>query len=207
MNKPVVTPEIPAIDRKLTSKEAHDLGMLIKDRAKVLKAHAEEQAATCLADFEHKISAKFEFDKDDTWRALTEDAAAIITKANEQIAKHALKKYGIPAEFAPSLKLSWAERGQNRTSDRRDELRRLARAQVESMKKKAMTDIEKQSLDLRTQVMSLQILSPNAQMFLESMAPIEQAMTALDFAEIEAKMIQAEKNKPKRIGYSGGGDY
>lgn len=35
----------PAEERRLSSKEAHDLGQIIKERAKVLEAHAEEQVA------------------------------------------------------------------------------------------------------------------------------------------------------------------
>lgn len=204
MNRPV--PEIPAIERKLSSKEAHDLGMLIKDRTKVLRAHADDQAAQCLADFEAKISATFQFDKEDTWRKLTEEAAEVIKKANEQIAKLALKKYGIPPEFAPGMILSWAERGQNRTGSRREELRRLAKAQIEAMKKKAVTDIERQGLDLRTQIMSLQVLGPDARMFLESLAPVEQAMGSINFAEIEAKMIETESKRRPRLGYNHHGE-
>jgi hypothetical protein len=179
--------------RKLSSKESHDLGQIIKDRAKVLKAHAEEQAAACLADFEKKISSKFEFDKDDVWRKLADDAVQIIKKANEDIAAHALKKYGIPNEFAPFLHLSWSDRGQNQTGQRRAELRRLAMSEIDAMKKAAITRIERQSLDLRTQVISMGVLSADGKMFLESLAPVEEAMTTIDFAAIEKKMKEGER--------------
>lgn len=181
--------------RTLTSKEAHDLGMLIKDRAKVLKAHAEEQAAACLADFEKKISQTFAFDSDDVWKAATVEAMKVIAEGNEKIAARC-RKLGIPKEFAPGLTIQWHERGQNAIGSRRVELRRVAVTEIEAMKRTAMTRIERQSLDLRTQVISMGIMSEGARLFLESMAPVEDAMTAIDFAVIEGKM---RENIQKRL--------
>jgi hypothetical protein len=45
--------------RALSRNETHDLGMIIKDRCKVLRAHAEEQAAACMADFERKLATSY----------------------------------------------------------------------------------------------------------------------------------------------------
>ena len=53
------------------------------------------------------------------------------------------------------------------------------------MTKAAITKIEKQALDLRTQVVGMGLLSADAKMFLESLAPVEEWMRALDFGEIE----------------------
>lgn len=192
---------MPAPSRKLSSKEVHDLGMLIKDRAKVLKAHAEEQAAACLADFEQKISATFSFDSDDVWKKAAEEAAKVIAEGNEKIAARC-KKLGIPKEFAPGLHISWSERGQNAISSRRAELRRVAIAEIEAMKKAAMTKIERQSLDLRTQVVSMGVMSPDALLFLESVAPVEEAMGVIDFVVIERRMRQdIEKRTRSRQQY------
>ncbi len=187
--------------RKLSSKEAHDLGQIIKDRAKVLKSHAEEQAAACLADFERKISATFAFDSDDVWKRATEEAMKVIAESNEKIAARC-KKLGIPKEFAPGLSISWSARGQNGIASRRAELRRVAVAEIEAMKRAAMTRIERQSLDLRTQVVTMGVLSKDGVLFLESLAPIEESMGQLDFAQIEAKMI-AQRADPLRISRNG----
>ena len=54
--------------RRLSRNETHDLSMIIKDRAKVLKAHAEEQAAACMADFETKMATIYTWDQDETWK-------------------------------------------------------------------------------------------------------------------------------------------
>ena len=180
--------------RKLSAKEAHDLGQIIKDRAKVLRAHADEQAAACLADFEKKISATFAFDSDDVWKKAAEEAAKVIAEGNAKIAERC-KNLGIPKEFAPGLHLSWSERGQNRTESRRTELRKLAISEIEAMKRAAITRIERQSLDLRTQVISMGVLSGEGRLFLESLAPVEEAMTGIDFAAIEAKMRESESKR------------
>lgn len=177
----------PAEERRLSSKEAHDLGQIIKERAKVLEAHAEEQATACLADFERKISATFAFDADDVWKKAVAQANHVIVDANKLIAERC-RKLGIPEEFAPGLQLVWSERGQNRVTSRRSELRRVAEAEVEAMKRAAITKIRRQSLDLRTQVVSMCVMSSEAKLFLESFAPVEDAMASIDFTAIESKV-------------------
>ncbi len=193
MDKPVREQEPPAVARKLSSKEAHDLGQIIKDRTKVLKAHAEEQAAACLADFEKKISATFSFDSDDVWKRATEEAMKVIAESNEKIAARCVK-LGIPKEFAPGLQIQWHARGQNAIASRRTELRRVALAEIEAMKRAAITRIERQSLDLRTSVITMGVLSDDARRFIESLAPVEEAMGSIDFGAIEAK-LKSEQQK------------
>jgi hypothetical protein len=81
-------------------------------------------------------------------------------------------------------------------ASRRTELRRVAQTSVAAMTKAAITKIEKQALDLRTQVVGMGLLSADAKLFLESLAPIEESMRALDFAEIEKKL---EKEQQLRL--------
>lgn len=192
-------------EHRLSRQEAHDLGMLIKDRARVLKAHAAEQSAVLLADFEAKLAAEYKFDDDDIWRRATEEAMEIVRIGNEKIMARC-EKMGIPKQFSPSLELSWRARGENLVRHRRVELTRIAKSQIDAMEKAAITRIEKQSLDLRTQVISMGILSANGKLFLESVAPVEEAMKALDFKNIQ-KQLDAERGKleshMKRLGYEG----
>jgi hypothetical protein len=181
--------------RVLSRSETHDLSMIIKDRTKVLKAYAEEQAATCMADFEKKLAAVYSFDKDEIWKAATEVAQKVVAESQAKIAKRC-RELGIPESFAPGLDLQWRGRGENAIRSRRDELRRVAKSSIEAMTKAAITKIEKQSLELRTQVVAMGLLSPEAKVFLESLTPIESAMSTLDFAEIENKL---EREQPKRL--------
>jgi hypothetical protein len=181
--------------RSLSRNETHDLGMILKDRAKVLKAHAEGQAAQCLADFESKVAAHFKFDQDEVWKKATDRVREVVAEAQETIAKRCAE-LGIPATFAPQISASWQGRGENLIASRRDELRRVAKASIDAMMKAAILKIERQSLDLRTQVVAMGLLSPDAKLFLESLAPVEDAMHSIDFAEMERKL---DSEKQKRI--------
>ena len=181
--------------RKLSRTETHDLSMIIRDRTKVLRAHAEEQAAACLADFESKMATVYTFDQDAVWKKATDAAQRVVSESQMLIAKRC-KELGIPASFAPSISASWQGRGENMLAARRSELRRVAKASIDAMTKAAITKIEKQALDLRTQVVGMGLLSPDAKLFLESLAPVEESMRALDFGEIERKL---EKEQQLRL--------
>ena len=158
--------------RKLSRNETHDLSMIIKDRTKVLRAHAEEQAAACMADFERQMAVSYTFDQDEVWRKATLEAQRVVQESQATIAKRC-KELGIPASFAPSISASWQGRGENMLASRRAELRRVAQTSIAAMTKAAITKIEKQALDLRTQVVGIGLLSADAKLFLESLAQIE----------------------------------
>ena len=181
--------------RRLSRNETHDLSMIIKDRTRVLRAHAEEQAAACMADFESKLASAYTWDQDEVWKKATEEAQRVVADSQKIIAARC-KELGIPASFAPSIGALWSGRGENAMAARRNELRRVAESSIKAMTKAAITRIEKQSLDLRTQVVSMGLLSADAKMFLESLAPVEDSMRALDFAEIERRL---EKEQQLRL--------
>lgn len=198
-----MAPPAPLEPRKLSRNETHDLSMIIKDRTKVLRAHAEEQAAACMADFEKKLAARYSFDQDEVWKAATEEAGRVVREAQEKIAKRCAA-LGIPKAFAPAIGMTWERRGENALAARRTELRRVAKSSIEAMTKAAITKIENQSLDLRTQVVAMGLLSADAKMFLESLAPVEEAMRALDFAEMEQKLEREQRARiadRRRLGY------
>jgi hypothetical protein len=181
--------------RKLSRNEVHDLGMILKDRTKVLRAHADEQAAACMADFEKQMATVYTFDQDEVWQKATQQAQRVVQESQNTIAKRC-KELGIPASFAPQISATWQGRGENMLAMRRAELRRVAKTSVDAMTKAAITKIEKQALDLRTQVVGMGLLSADAKMFLESLAPVEDSMRALDFGEIEKKL---EKEQQLRL--------
>lgn len=190
--------------RQLSRNETHDLSMIIKDRTKVLKAHADEQAAACIADFERKMAANYTWDQDDIWKEATAEANKAVAAAQEIVAKRC-EELGIPKTFAPRLGMTWEGRGENKVASRRSELRRVAKTSIEAMTKAAITKIEKQSLDLRTQVVGMGLLSADAKMFLESLAPVEDAMRSLDFAEIEQRLEREQQLRveDRNRGYAG----
>ena len=186
--------------RALSRNETHDLGMIIKDRAKVLRAHVEERVAVCMADFESKLAAVYDFDRDDVWRAAVAEAKAVVDESQAKIADRC-KALGIPAQFAPSLAIEWHGRGENAITHRRTELRRVAKTRVEAMARAAMTKIEHQSLDLRTQIVAMGLLSAEARLFLESLAPVDDAMRSLEFRDVEAA-LEDQAARRRRGDYS-----
>jgi hypothetical protein len=186
-----------AAPRTLSRSETHDLSMIIKDRTKVLRAHAEAQAGACLADFEKQLSTIYTWDQDEIWQKAHGRAEEVARECQAKIAERC-KELGIPRTFAPDISLSWHGRGENAMTARRVELRRVAKSAIEAMKLAAITKIEKQSLELRTQVVAMGLLSPDAKMFLESLAPVDDAMRSLDFAEVE-KRLEQENAELKRL--------
>lgn len=190
--------------RQLSRNETHDLSMIVKERAKVLKAHCSEQAAACMADFEKKLAAEYSWDQDETWKTAAEEAHKVVRESQARVDARC-EELGIPRTFAPQLGLSWEKRGENKTASRRGELRRVAETSIEAMTKAAITKIEKQALDLRTQIVGMGLMSADAKMFLESLAPVEDAMRMLDFHEVEKRL---EREQQKRLadrssGYGG----
>ena len=95
-------PEEPA--RRLSRNETHDLGMIIKDRSKVLKAYAEEQAAACFADFERKLATVYSWDQDETWKKAAEQAQAAAKAAQEIVAERCRR--WASQQPAPSIRRS-----------------------------------------------------------------------------------------------------
>ena len=73
--------------RKLSRNETHDLSMIIKDRTKVLRARAEEQAAACMVVFDKKLAAVYSFDQDEVWKHAAEAAHEAVKAAQEIVAK------------------------------------------------------------------------------------------------------------------------
>lgn len=186
--------------RQLSRNETHDLSMIIKERAKVLRAHCAEQAAACMADFERKLAAEYSWESDEIWKAATEKAQDVVRDMQAKIAERCAD-LGIPRTFAPRIALSWENRGENASSRRRSELRRVAESAIDAMTKAAITKIEKQALDLRTQIVGMGLMSADAKMFLESLAPVEEAMRVLDFREVEKRLEKESQQRLEGRGY------
>lgn len=192
-------PRVPA-GRLLNRNEAHDLSMIIKDRTKVLKAHVEQQRTAMLADFEKQMAAYYRFDQDEIWKSAMERAQSIVAECQLEVAKRC-EELGIPKTFAPSIQIGWAGRGENAVRERQAELRRVAKTSVEAMAADAIVKIERDSLDLRTQVVAMGLLSTEAQTFLKTLKPVEDAMQKLDFKVIE-RQLQVEQSQ-RRLRYGG----
>jgi hypothetical protein len=79
-----------------------------------------------------------------------------------------------------------------------DELRRLAKAEIEAKLKKAYAEIERQGLDAQTEVVRIG-LGPRATVFLKTLKPVEQVMTPIDVQALLAK--PTDKRAQRYLGY------
>lgn len=120
-------------------------------------------------------------------------------KANEDVQAEAAK-LGIPEDFRPKLSFSWARRGENEYKERREELRRVAKAEIDALEKVARVQIESQSVAAQTEIIAHGLNSEAAVAFLNSLPKIESMMPALDVSEIQLKLAERARKRP---GYSG----
>lgn len=169
---------------KMTKGEREDLQRLIRQREKVQKSAAKQRSLELLADFENQISAEYAFDDDRIWSAAKKAAAAEVQKAQERVAERC-RELGIPRQFAPSLNLMWLHRGYGNLLDaRREELRTAAKAQVAALEQKAITEIERASVEAQTQIAIAGLTSEAALAFIASLPTIESLMPELSYQAI-----------------------
>lgn len=185
--------------RQMTKGERDDLVRLVKQRERVAKTAAEQRSAAMLAEFEQQISAIHSFATNDVWKAATAAAIEAAKKANVEIMAEA-DHLGIPKEFQPKLSFHWATRGENEYAARRDELRKVAKAEIDALEKVARVQIESQSVSAQTEIIANGLSSEAAIAFLNRLPAIESMMPALDVTQIQAKLLERAR---KSSGYSG----
>lgn len=184
----------------MTKGERDDLLRLVKQRERLAKSGAETRSAALLAEFEQQISTEHKFDSDQVWEAAYAEATSAFNAANAAI-KRRCEELGIPEDFQPQLMMAWARRGENAFKERRDELRRTAKAEIAAVEKHARAHIEAESVKAQTQIISHGLTSEAAVEFLKAMPTVESLMPALTLQSIEAKLL--EKKQSRRLGYSG----
>lgn len=179
---------------RMSKGERDDLLRLIRQRERVCKTAAEQRSAALLADFERNISAVYAFDDNDIWKDAYEAAEKAFVEANKSIAAHALT-LGIPDEFAPQLHMAWARRGENEMRSRREELRRVAKAEIAALEQTARARIEADSVHAQTEVIANGLSSDAARAFLERLPSVEDIMPSLDFSRVEQKLLEKSKSR------------
>lgn len=169
---------------EMTRREREELAKLVRRREKLAKADVDSRAAELEADFERQMATQYD-PLDARWRDLYEQAERATHELNARIAKEC-DHAGIPARFAPSAHVGWANRGENYTRSRRAELRKVAKTRIVAEAKAAKTEIERRSVDVQTQLVAGSLESDEARAFLNSMPTAEALLPALSLPEIEA---------------------
>jgi hypothetical protein len=182
----------------MTKSEREDLGKLIRNRERVMKATAAQRSAELLAEFEQQMASVYSYDQDEVWKAASEAAAAAVDVAQQTVAARC-GELGIPARFAPSVHFVWAGRGENAVKDRRAELRAVAKTRIAAIEKAACTKIEMLCLDAQSQILAHGLSSSAAIEFFDALPKVEVLMPPLEMTSIE-QMLQARQANLNRYG-------
>ncbi|MCW5697310.1 MAG: hypothetical protein KIS96_11345 [Bauldia sp.] len=169
----------------MTKGERDDLLRLVKKREAVLKKAAEQRSAQLLADFEAQSATIYSFDDDAVWKTAFAQAQEALAAAQAEIEKRC-RALGIPPEFAPGINMFWHGRGQNAVKERQAELRRAAKAKIESIERAALTKIEHMSLEAQTNILASGLDSDAAKQFLANMPDISTLMPEVSAADVQA---------------------
>jgi hypothetical protein len=184
----------PATTR-MTKTEREELRKVVRSRAKVARGDAEARASELLADFERQIAAQYP-ENHPAWADLTVHAEQEVAKIDVQIAG-ICQRMGIPPEFRPRISVAWYGRGENAVKERREELRRVAKAEAAVLVKSARAEIDRAESVLLTELAIGGLESDQARAFFERLPSPEQLMPALTLARIEERV-----NASPRLGYN-----
>ena len=180
----------------MTKGERDQLLSLIRKREKVMRAKAQERSALLLAEFDAQSAKIHHWDDDAVWAKVHQQATLAVENARVTIAARCAEM-GIPAEFAPDLKIYWSGRGHNAVMERRTELRRAAKSRIEAIETEALSKIEQLSLEAQTQIIAHGLESDAAKMFLDQMPALETLMPSLDFPRIQ-QLLDAKRAEERQ---------
>ncbi len=162
---------------KMTAAERNDLRSLIRQRARLMKTQVKQRRLVLMSDFERQLSARFSYDQDETWKgahALADQAV----KDAQVVIENRCRELNIPKEFAPTISMMWFGRGENAVRERRDELRRTAKARLDVLEASGKTEIERISVNAQTELIADGLTSEAAQAFLEQMPAVGRSRLA-----------------------------
>jgi hypothetical protein len=181
----------------MTKAEREDLAKLIRNREKVMKTAAAQRSAQLLAEFEQQMASVYSYDQDEIWKQATALAKAAVDEASQQITARC-EELGIPARFAPCLKLEWRGRDENAVRERRDELRAVAKSRIAAIEKETCTKIEMHCLDAQAQVLAHGLTTASAIAFFDQLPKVEMMMPALELPAIEDLLLARRIERVRR---------
>ncbi len=168
----------------MTRAEREDLQRLIRQREKVQIAAAKQRSADLLADFENQMGAVYQPKDDPVWAQAEAEAQRVVATAQKRIAARC-RELGIPEGFAPDLDLNWHHRGyENALKCRREELRTIAKAQIEALERQALVKIQQASVEAQTELALAGLTSEAARGFVARLPTVESLMPALSYEQL-----------------------
>ncbi len=107
-----------------------------------------------------------------------------MVETNKQIAEEC-ERLGIPKQFAPQAECHWYGRGENAVRQRRDELRKAAKAEIASREAQAKATIARRSVEAQEALLVTGLASAEARALFERLPTVETLMPPVKLAEIE----------------------
>jgi hypothetical protein len=179
---------------RITDKERAEIRRHVSDREKLAMAMAAERSAELLAEFEKHISATYEWSDSEVWAEAHAKAQVAVAEAKIVIARECTL-LGIPSTFQPSVHMYWSSRDEDAVNQRRTELRRVAKAEIERIEQQAKVAIEHAHLKARVKLTEIGLHSPEARKFVAALPAVESLMPPLTFERIEQLMLKRVRNQ------------
>lgn len=194
-------PPIPSVASVLpmTGAERASLMVLLRQRERVAKADVDEHKVRLLSDFARQLAAIYRPEDDPVWAELKQASYAAVAEANAKIAARA-DQLGIIPSFRPSIQADWYGRGENAAAERRADLLRVARTELDAEAKRAYAAIAKASVDFQTQLIASGLTSEAARAFLEHMPTPEQLLPPISVARAEELLEDGRRGRHARRG-------
>jgi len=171
---------------EMTRTDRKELAQLVRRREKIAKGEVDRVARERLADFEREAASTYRVGDDDVWAEQTRIATEAVEDAKTVIADRC-RELGVAKWTAPTLQVSWYNRGENAVKERVVELRKVAKTRIDADATAAKNEVEKASVNVQEQLVAGGLDSEEAKRFLAEMPTAEALMPAVPLAEIEAK--------------------
>jgi hypothetical protein len=156
-----------------------------RSRVKARKDDAEAYGAYLLAQFEEQVAREYSFNEDSTWSAAVAAAEAAVNQARHQIAERCAA-LGIPRWAQPELGGAyWYDRGANACKKRRAELRKVAESKAEALVKQAKAQIERDSLNFQSQLLTGSLTTAAGKALLDALPPVASLMPPLNLTDFK----------------------
>jgi hypothetical protein len=177
----------------LSSRERNDLLVMIRQRATIAKSLASQRAAELVADFDQQMATYYSFLDDDVWKEAVDKAHKVAEAANAEITQRC-QELKIPKRFAPRLTMPyWVDSDAHyMTKSEKKDLRDAAKSRIEALRKVAITEITRRSIEAQEKVIVPGLTSPLAQQLLTSIPSVTDLMPTLSIQSI-AKLIGKEQ--------------
>ena len=173
-------------EQRMTSRERDTILVMIRQRERVARDLTGQRAAELTANFDAQMQSEYYWQDDDRWREAVKTAYETAKAGQEQIERRC-HELGIPKRFRPRLTTPyWVSNDvRSKTTQERAELRRAALTQIDAIRKTALTEIRRRSVEAQEAVLLPSLTSQEAKALVASIPSATDLMPQLKLTEIQ----------------------